>query len=191
MLYRPDVQKKAQAELDRVLGGRLPEPNDEPDLPYVTAIVLELLRWRPITPLALPHATTEDDVYRGYFIPKGSIVMPNSWSLLQDEHHYPEPDLYNPDRFMRDGKLNPEIRDPTQIVFGYGRRVCPGSHVALSFLWLTAATILSTFDISAGVDEQGQTIEPHVEYHTGVVSRGVDQGSRDQFRRVRTPFNTF
>ncbi|KAF4615695.1 hypothetical protein D9613_012525 [Agrocybe pediades] len=81
--------------------------------------------------------------------------MANSWFLLQDQHCFPEPDVYNPERFLRNGKLNPEVRDPTQSVFGHGRRVCPGSHVALSFVWLTAATILSTFDISAGVDEQG------------------------------------
>lgn len=80
MALYPDVQKKAQAELDRVVGqGRLPDFSDRDTLPYVTALIKETIRWHIVTPTALPHATVQDDVYNGYFIPKGSTVLPNLW----------------------------------------------------------------------------------------------------------------
>lgn len=78
----PEVQKKAQEELDRVLGpNRLPRFEDRSNLPYIEAIVKEALRWHPVAPMGIPHMSTEDDVYEGYFIPKGSLVMPNIWSV--------------------------------------------------------------------------------------------------------------
>jgi cytochrome P450 len=68
----PDFQKKAQIEIDNVVGThRLPEFEDRPFLPYVEAVYREVMRWKPVLPLGLPHAATEDDVYDGYFIPKG------------------------------------------------------------------------------------------------------------------------
>lgn len=79
MLY-PEVQRKAQEEIDRVIGiGRLPGPADREKLPYVEAVVKETLRWHPVAPMGLPHASTEDDVYQGYFIPKNSLLFANVW----------------------------------------------------------------------------------------------------------------
>ena len=73
-----DVQKRAQAELDFVVGpGRLPTMDDMPSLPFVSALVKECLRWKTVLPLSVPHMTSEDDVYNGYYIPKGSIVIAN------------------------------------------------------------------------------------------------------------------
>ena len=80
MAANPDVQKKAQAELDAVIGtSRLPEFSDEDSLPYIRALIKELLRWRSVVPLAIPHCSVEEDQYRGYRIPKGSIVIANVW----------------------------------------------------------------------------------------------------------------
>ena len=78
----PEVQRKAQAELDSVVGpNRLPEYSDREALPYINAIVKEALRWQPVLPLSLPHYTMEDMEYSGYFIPKGTVLMPNSWCV--------------------------------------------------------------------------------------------------------------
>lgn len=80
MSLNPDVQKKAQAELDAVIGPhRFPEFNDRESLPYVNAIVKEVLRWHPVTPIGLARMSTSDDHYHGYFIPGGSTVMVNVW----------------------------------------------------------------------------------------------------------------
>ena len=76
MVLYPEVQKQAQAELDAVIGPhRLPDFNDMKDLPYTVAVTKEVLRWKVVLPIGVPHLTTEHDEYRGYFIPKGSIVM--------------------------------------------------------------------------------------------------------------------
>lgn len=80
MSLYPDVQRKAQVELDAVVGqGRLPQLADRDKLPYVTAVVREVLRWHTVAPLGVPHVSVSDDEYNGYFIPKGSIVLANVW----------------------------------------------------------------------------------------------------------------
>lgn len=80
MTLYPDVQKKAQEEVDRVVGsGRLPTMEDRGNLPYIEAIVNEVLRWHPVAPMGLPHTSTEDDICEGYLIPKGSMILANIW----------------------------------------------------------------------------------------------------------------
>lgn len=76
MILFPDIQKKAQEEVDRVTGGkRLPEYDDQESLPYIQALVREVVRWKPLLPLGLAHANNEDDTYKGYYIPKGVFMF--------------------------------------------------------------------------------------------------------------------
>lgn len=76
MSLHPEVQKKAQEELDRVVGpNRLPEFEDYENLVYIQAILLESMRWMPVTPIGVPHSSTRDDQYRGYHIPKGATIL--------------------------------------------------------------------------------------------------------------------
>lgn len=85
MSLHPEVQRKAQAEIDSVVGAsRLPTFLDRPDMPYVEGLVREVYRWNPVGPIASPHRlTTEaDDVYRDWTIPKGSVVIANSWLVV-------------------------------------------------------------------------------------------------------------
>ncbi len=80
LLLHPEIQAKAQAEIDAVIGtDRLPDFEDKPSLPYLNAVLKETLRWEPVVPTGLPHMSTEDDTYQGYYIPKGSIVMGSAW----------------------------------------------------------------------------------------------------------------
>ncbi|KAI0260509.1 cytochrome P450 [Gloeopeniophorella convolvens] len=121
MTLYPDVQKKAQAELDSVVGSeRLPTFEDREQLPYINAIVKEILRWGPATPLAGHHRLMQDDFQDGYFVPEGSAVIVNVWGLLHDESIYKDPMTFNPERFTSSEKRPAEI-DP-QICFGFGRR---------------------------------------------------------------------
>lgn len=73
MACHPHIQQKAQREIDNIVGPqRLPDFDDRPSLPYVEALYREVMRWRPVLPLSIAHSTTDDDIYKGYFIPKGS-----------------------------------------------------------------------------------------------------------------------
>jgi len=165
MLKHPEVQKRAHEELDRVIKpGHLPTLEDEEFLPYTTAIVKEVLRWQAVAPIGMPHCSTMEDSYKGYRIPVGSVVIGNTWAIFYDEKKYPGPERFNPDRFMKDGKLDPNVFDPTPVAFGFGRRICPGRHIAWSLLWITVASMLATMNITKAVDENGVVIEPSGEY---------------------------
>ncbi|CAE6462182.1 unnamed protein product [Rhizoctonia solani] len=156
MTLNPHVQAKAQAEVDRVLGqDRLPEMDDRESLPYVECVLKEVERWQPVVPLGVPHASTEDDEYRGYFIPKGATVIGNLWAFTRNESVYPEPDKFDPDRF-----LDPRV--PKAPAFGFGRRSCPGVHLAESALFITISTFLMLFDVRPIKDEEGNEILPEI-----------------------------
>ncbi|EMD36558.1 hypothetical protein CERSUDRAFT_138257 [Gelatoporia subvermispora B] len=168
MVLHPEAQKKAQAELDAIVGpGRLPEFLDRDALPYLNAVVMECARWLPVIPLGVPHASMEDDVYDGYHIPKGSIVIGNAWSILHDPDEYPEPEVFRPERFVKDGKLDPEVKDPSTAAFGFGRRICPGRFFADSTIYINMACILHVFNITPALDEHGQPQLPEVKTRTG------------------------
>ncbi|KAJ7268514.1 cytochrome P450 [Mycena rebaudengoi] len=169
MVLNQDVQKTAQAAIDKVVGPeRLPDFSD--NIPYVDAIVREVLRWRPATPLAGVHAVTQDDVYKGYHIPSGSLVFGNSWAILHDEATYgPNTDRFIPERWLKDdGQLDPTKNQPDPA-FGFGRRMCPGKDMVQRTLWITTASILATFNISKSVDENGVLINIPGEYTSGVI----------------------
>ncbi|OSS53624.1 hypothetical protein B5807_00518 [Epicoccum nigrum] len=169
MTVFPEVQKKAREELDRVTGGtRLPNAGDKGKLPYIDAVVKETHRWHPVAPLALPHAATQDDVIRGFRIPKGALILPNNWWFTHDPAVYADPMTFRPERFLGE---TPEP-DPRTWTFGYGRRVCPGRYVADNALFITIAQSLSVFNIEKVV-ENGKVVEPEVKFEPGVVSHPI------------------
>nr|F1SYI7.1 RecName: Full=Cytochrome P450 monooxygenase 226 [Postia placenta Mad-698-R]BAK09531.1 cytochrome P450 [Postia placenta] len=167
MLHYPDVQKKAQAEIDAVVGsGRLPQISDKSSLPYIRSVIAESYRWLPATPLSVPHALDEDDIYDGSFLPKGSIIMPNVWHMLHDPKIYPEPDAFKPERY---GGSDIEMKKVTDIAFGFGRRACPGFYFAEGTIFSIVVTVLATCDIVPVVNDHGQEIIPDIRYSTNVV----------------------
>ncbi|KAF7357538.1 O-methylsterigmatocystin oxidoreductase [Mycena sanguinolenta] len=169
MALYPEAQKKAQTEIDTVIGtDRLPEFEDCPSLPYVEALYREVMRWKPVGPLGIAHASSEDDIYNGYFIPKGTTVIANMWAMTRDETIYHEPDRFNPDRFFTaDGQLN---EDATVLAFGFGRRICPGRHHADETIWATIVSMLSTFNIVKAKDATGREIDIDPKYSDGMIS---------------------
>ncbi|KAI0643944.1 CyP450 monooxygenase [Trametes meyenii] len=174
MACYPEVQLKARAELDAVVGpSRLPSFADRDSLPYITAVAKECLRWQSVVPLGIPHRSLDDDEYKGYFIPAGSVVIANLWAFSRDPSVYPDPDRFYPERFLNDGKINPDVQDPNTFAFGYGRRVCPGKHFAEASLFLMVASILHAMTIEQVVDERGKPIKPKAEMTYGVISYPV------------------
>ncbi|KAI9058138.1 cytochrome P450 [Trametes sanguinea] len=171
MCLYPEVQEKARAELDAVVGQhRLPQFTDRPSLVYIEAIVKEILRWHNVAPLAIAHGTIADDELRGYFIPAGTMVTPNIWACLHDPDIYPEPEKFIPERFMKDGKLDNDVLDPSSLAFGFGRRICPGRHYADGVLFMLIASVLHVFEIYPPLDEHGHPVKvEHVQSH-GLVS---------------------
>ncbi|KAJ3896443.1 cytochrome P450 [Lentinula edodes] len=170
MSQHQNVQKQAQIELDRVVGqSRTPNFVDMAQLPYVRAIVKEVLRWQPAVPLAVPHVVMEDDWYEGYFIPKGTTIIPNVWSMNRDKDIYgPDADQFRPERFLQqhDSGMNAQIftlraeyeKDGGHCAYGFGRRACAGRHVADNALFINICTILWALHI-----------EPEI--HTNIGSR--------------------
>ncbi|EIW85932.1 cytochrome P450 [Coniophora puteana RWD-64-598 SS2] len=148
MLLNPSVQKRAQADIDAVLGTssgvrRLPTFADRAALPYIDAIIREAMRWNPVLPVGVTHTVTEDDVYEGCFIPKGSLVTANAWAMSRDERQYPSPESFLPDRFLTStGELND---DTVRWAFGWGRRICPGRHLANDSVWIAAVSMLAAY----------------------------------------------
>ncbi|KAF9531384.1 cytochrome P450 [Crepidotus variabilis] len=170
LLERPEVLQRAHEELDRVVQpGQLPDFNDQPSLPFVTAIAKESLRWRNVAPLGVAHYIEVEDEYEGYRIPKKSVVMVNQWALLHDEEIYPDPFAFKPERFMNGDVYNHETKDPEFACWGFGRRICPGRYLAFDAIWLTIASLIHAFNIEKEIDENGTPIEPNPSYETGAV----------------------
>ncbi|KAJ7261643.1 cytochrome P450 [Mycena rebaudengoi] len=138
ILANPEAQRKAQTEIDAVIGGKyLPDFDDEAAMPYVSALVKEVLRWKNVTPIRVPHFLATEDEYRGYRLPAGSIVIGSTWAILYDELMYPDPYAFKPERFLLDGKPNPAVKDPDCAAFRFGRRPA-GYVIEPTFEYLTA-----------------------------------------------------
>ncbi|KAI0063334.1 cytochrome P450 [Artomyces pyxidatus] len=167
MTLYPEVQRKAQEEIERVVGtDRLPDMSDRPNLPYIEAIVKETLRWNPAAPMGSPHRLREDDVYNGYLIPKDATIFTNVWAIMHDEEEYYQSFDFIPERFLVE---NPP-RDPWLSAFGFGRRICPGIAFVSVLEYLFIAQTLAVFKIEKAVDADGKPKEPHVVYTPGVIS---------------------
>ncbi|KAG7087228.1 hypothetical protein E1B28_013209 [Marasmius oreades] len=168
LALHPDIMKKAQDEVDKVVGSdRVPSFADEPNLPYIKALTKEVLRWRPTGPVTIPHASIESDNYKGYFIPAGAMVIPNVWTMQQDPKIYPEPEKFDPERYVRTPNL------PVHA-FGFGRRGCPGRRVGEQTLFLEFATIAWALHVSRAKDPQtGEDIPLNSDRETGFSPVGL------------------
>ncbi|KAI1636259.1 cytochrome P450 [Biscogniauxia mediterranea] len=167
MMSHPEVQRRAQEEIDRVVGpDRLPAFGDRENLPYVEAVVKEAFRFHPIAPMGVPHVTTVDDVYDGYLIPKGALVIQNIWWFTHDPSLYPDPSRFDPTRHLGPGAC----RSPYDYVFGFGRRICPGRLLADSSVWLTIARSLAVFDVVEPERERETDVEASMRFCAGLIS---------------------
>ncbi|KAF8679909.1 cytochrome P450 family [Rhizoctonia solani] len=159
MVCNPEAQVKAQAEIDSVIGyaTRLPTISDEAHLPYLRNLILEVSRWLPIGPTGgPPHVCSEDNVYQGYDIEKGTMIIGNLWAMSRDETVYENPESFEPERFT-------DPKTPPLPGFGWGRRKCPGMHFAEASLFFVISSLLTTFTFSGKKDENGKEIIPNIE----------------------------
>ncbi|KAJ8514323.1 hypothetical protein ONZ45_g8132 [Pleurotus djamor] len=167
MALYPSVQVQAHKELDRITGRqRMPTLDDCNDLLYIQAIVKEVLRWRPATPMGLPHSAEKADTYLERSIPKESIIIANVWGLNHDPDVYGDDSYeFRPERFLdSEGKIMTptavDTKDEGHVTFGFGRRVCVGRYIANSNLLIQMASILWAFQILPEVGEDGKEVLP-------------------------------
>ncbi|KAF1809998.1 cytochrome P450 [Eremomyces bilateralis CBS 781.70] len=170
IMRNPEVFMKARAELDRVVGeDRLPSLADRPNLRYLDYVVEETTRWRPLSPIGIPHKSLKDDTYNGMFIPAGTFVYYNTYAMSRDENVYKNPEIFNPDRYTpkeEGGDGEPFLVGP----FGFGRRICVGRHLAQASVWIAVATMIATTDISKPVSPDGRPIDQPIVFSTGLSS---------------------
>lgn len=170
MAMYPDVQAKAHAELDALLGScpsRLPTFSDRAQLPYLSLIVEEAQRWHPVAAMGLPHRADKEDTIAGYRIPKHAVLMPAMWWYTRDPAVYHDAEIFMPERFEE------PYNEPyaSNVTFGFGRRKCPGYLFADASLFLIMAQSLAVFDIRPGVDEQGREVKLEHGFLSGVIAR--------------------
>ncbi|KAG0696579.1 cytochrome P450 [Suillus ampliporus] len=144
--YFPEEQAKVQAELDAVIGRhRVPTFADQNSLPCLQAFISEALRWRP-APIDLAHRTIKEVIWENYCIPAGTTVCGNTWAISRDPEVYPEPHAFKPQRWIDgQGRLRDDLKS---FVFGFGRRVCPGLHVANRSVFINTLLILWAFRLT-------------------------------------------
>ncbi|XP_067426968.1 cytochrome P450 2K1-like [Thunnus thynnus] len=143
MAKYPQIQDKVQDELSRVVGNRQIRVDDRKNLPYIDAVIHETQRLASIVPMSLPHITSRDVTFQGYFIKEGTAVFPLLTSVLYDESEWESPHMFNPSHFLdKEGKF---IRRDAFMVFSAGRRVCLGESLAKMELFLFFTTLLQCF----------------------------------------------
>ncbi|CAL1709588.1 unnamed protein product [Somion occarium] len=169
MLNYPEIQKKAQKEIDDVIGNdRLPDFSDRESLPYVDAVMWETIRWHQAGPIGMPRRAMQDEIYNGMLIPKGAMVISNMRALTWDENVYAEPHKFWPERYLPKPVGNAE--PPPTMIFGHGRRICPGRYLAEASLWIVATHLLTTFNVTRARDAQGREIVPPVEFTSALTT---------------------
>lgn len=167
---------RARRELDAVVErDRLPCFEDRPRLPFIDAVVEEVLRWRPIAPSGMPHVSPhEDDVYEGLRIPARSLVSANLWAIGRDPAVFGDDgEAFRPERWLVDGRAHGDgdgdeekttaLRDLPTIGFGFGRRACPGRHLARNAMWIQVARLLWAFDVVGAVSKEDARVSVEVD----------------------------
>jgi typhasterol/6-deoxotyphasterol 2alpha-hydroxylase len=143
---KPEIFKKATEELDRVIGkDRWVEEKDIANLPYVYAIAKETMRLHPVAPFLVPREAREDCKVDGYDIPKGTIVLVNTWTIARDSEVWENPYEFMPERFL--GKdIDVKGHDFELLPFGAGRRMCPGYPLGIKVIQTSLANLLHGFN---------------------------------------------
>ncbi|KAK1333141.1 hypothetical protein QTO34_006678 [Cnephaeus nilssonii] len=150
----PEVQARLQAELDQVVGrDRLPCLDDQPKLPYIMAFLYEAMRFSSFVPITIPHATTASTSVLGYHIPKDTVVFVNQWSVNHDPAKWPNPEDFDPTRFLdQDGFLNKDLAS-TVMIFSVGKRRCIGEEISKTLLFLLVSVLAHQCNFKANPEE--------------------------------------
>ncbi|XP_025062287.1 cytochrome P450 2K6-like isoform X3 [Alligator sinensis] len=143
MMKYPEIQQKVQDEIMTVLGSNPPRIKHRTKMPYTDAVVHEIQRTANILPLSAPHMTTVDVTLKGYFIAKGTYIIPFLGSVLKDKSQWEKPDTFYPEHFLdSEGKF---VKKEAFLPFSAGRRICAGETLAKMELFLFFTSLLQRF----------------------------------------------
>ncbi|XP_053236391.1 cytochrome P450 2K6-like [Podarcis raffonei] len=162
MMKYPEIQIRVQEEIAKVVGSSQPRIEHRTKMPYTDVVVHEIQRFADIVPTNLPHATTTDVTLNGYFIPKGTHIIPLLSSVLHDESQWEKPHKFYPEHFLNsDGKF---IKRDAFMPFSAGRRACVGETLAKMELFLFFTTLLQrfTFQPPPGTSQEDLDLTPAV-----------------------------
>nr|XP_028577805.1 cytochrome P450 2K6-like [Podarcis muralis] len=162
MMKHPEIQIKVQEEIARVVGSSQPRIEHRTKMPYTDAVVHEIQRFADIVPTNLPHATATDVTLNGYFIPKGTYIMPLLSSVLHDESQWEKPHKFYPEHFLNsDGEF---VKRDAFMPFSAGRRACLGETLAKMELFLFFTSLLQkfTFQLPPGISQEDLDLTPAI-----------------------------
>ncbi|KAG8181433.1 hypothetical protein JTE90_015452 [Oedothorax gibbosus] len=142
----PEHQEKVREEILEVMGEREPEYQDMKNMPFTHSFIMEVMRWKTISPLNVPHSTLSDTTIGGYHIPKNATIFLLIWNAHNDPNYWTKPESFIPDRFItKDGK---SVSRPAHFMpFSMGKRVCPGEPMAMMELFLYFTSIVQKFQL--------------------------------------------
>ena len=166
MIMNQHIMHKGQEAVDSVVpASRLPNSDDISNIPYINQLVKEVMRMRPVIPLGVPHKNTSDDEVDGYYVPKNSIFFGNIWAMHHDPDRHQDPQEFRPERYEHskhksafETGLAVDAMDRDHFAFGWGRRICPGLHLAEASVLLVTARMLWAYDILPAKDGEGKDI---------------------------------
>ncbi|NXE35941.1 CP2K1 protein, partial [Ptilorrhoa leucosticta] len=165
MLKYPEIQKKVQEEIEQVLGSNPPRIEHRAQMPYTDAVIHEIQRFANILPLDLPHETAADVTLKGYFIPKGTYIIPLLTTVLKDQSQWEKPDTFYPEHFLdANGKF---VKKDAFIPFSAGRRICAGETLAKMDFFFFFTSLLQKFNFHPppGVSNSDLDLSPAISFN--------------------------
>nr|XP_056712811.1 cytochrome P450 2K4-like [Euleptes europaea] len=162
MMKYPEIQNKVQEEITMVIGSAQPQIEHRSKLPYTDAVIHEVQRFANILPMNLPHATTADVTLKGYFIPKGTYIVPLLYSVLYDESQWEKPRQFYPEHFLdSEGRF---VKRDAFMPFSAGRRICAGETLAKMEIFLFFVSLLQRFNFqpAPGTSKEDLDLTPAV-----------------------------
>ncbi|KAG9463281.1 hypothetical protein GDO78_022049 [Eleutherodactylus coqui] len=171
MIQNPEIQKRVHDEIDKVIGSAVPQIDHRKDMPYTNAVIHETQRRANIVPMNLPRETTTDIIFQGYYLPKGTYIIPLLESVLHDRTQFEKPESFHPEHF-----LDPEgqfVKKSAFMPFSAGRRACAGEKLARMELFLFFTSLMQKFSFQSSTEMTDFFVKPALGFTISPVAQKI------------------